>query len=75
MTTLDIFALVLEIEQSGANTNTLYCSESRLLSVHITFPKGHKYANQERFYTISVDDPEDVETKCKELRKIKEALK
>lgn len=75
MTTIDIFALVLEIEQVGANVNVMYHSESRLLTVHVTFPKGHKYEIQERFYSISIDKLEDVEAKYKELRKIKEALK
>ena len=75
MTTLDIFTLVLEIEQAGANTVVLYNSESHLLTVRVTFPKWHKYEKHERFYTIFAGDSEDVETKCKELRKIKEALK
>lgn len=75
MTPLEIFSLILEIEQAGANTVVLYSSESHLLAVRVTFPKGHKYEKHERFYNIFVNDSKDVEAKCKELRKIKEALK
>lgn len=75
MTTLGIFTLALEIEQAGANVNVIYISKSQMITVHVAFPQGHKYEKHERFYTIFVDDSEDAEAKCKELRKIKEALK
>lgn len=75
MKTLDIMALSLEIEQAGANVCVIYRSETQMLTVRVTFPKGHKYEKHERFYTIFAGDLEDVVAKCNELRKIKEALK